>query len=261
MNNALEFTTDLAQKTGEMLLGYYQNPDTRTRYKEDRTLLTEADLAADKMINQALTSAYPDDHILSEELDTTYPKDIAGCTWAIDPIDGTTNFSQGIHYWGISIARIREGRPDLAVLYFPVIDELYTAVAGQGAKLNGHTLHVSRAANQPVSFFTCDSRTYTRYQVRIRYKPRILGSAAYNFCAVAKSASVIGLETTPKIWDIAASWLVLTEAGGVLQALDETPFPMVPGYDYRGINFPVLGAVSQNQLEKALQNIKPQKKE
>lgn len=247
------FTAGLARDTGEILRRYFEQPGRRARYKPDNTLLTEADLAADRHIRTVIRAVFPDDAILSEEEGTVFPLD-GGPTWVIDPLDGTTNFSQGLHHWGVSIARIVDGFPQTAALSFPVIGELYTAHTGQGAWLNGSPLTVPPADSHMVSFFLCDSRLHRRYTTTIRYKPRILGSAAYTFCAIAKGIGVIGFESVPKIWDIAAAWLVLREAGGALAALEEV-FPLEPGSDYARRSFPLIGAADEGHLAAAQEKI------
>ncbi len=252
MDDTLNFTTTLAQTTGQLLLKYYHN--TNARLKADKTVITEGDLAADRHITQAIRAEFPNDHIISEERQTNYPEH-APVTWIIDPLDGTTNFSLGVHYWGVSIARIVDGFPDTAALYFPIFNELYSAQRGAGAFLNGNRLHLPGLDDQPAALFLCCSRTHRQYNVRVRAKPRIIGSAAYTFCGVASGTAIVGFECTPKIWDIAASWLVLTEAGGALESYENAPFPMQPGEDYNGASFPMLGAISQKKLDTARDRI------
>lgn len=255
MTDAYTFAIQLARESGQLLLEYYTNPNTQSRLKADHTIITEADLAADQHITNAIRAQFPDDHILSEEHNTTYV-DTATPTWVIDPLDGTANFSLGVHYWGVSIARVVNGWPEIGVLYFPYINELYTAQRGGGVQLNGTPLRVS-PPKHPISFFICDSRLHRRYDARIRYKCRILGSAAYNFCAIARGASIAGFESTPKIWDIAASWLVLQEAGGAIHPYEGAPFPMVAGKNYEGTSYPVLGAINAETLTQMRQKITP----
>ena len=105
--------------------------------------------------------------------------------------------------------------------YFPLLNELYTAQRGQGAWLNGNPIHTRPPdPDQPYGFFACCSRTHRRYQISIPYKPRILGSAAYSFCMLARGAALIGMEVSPKIWDIAGAWLLVQEAGGCIEPLE-----------------------------------------
>jgi len=154
-----------------------------------------------------------------------------------------------------------DGWTETAVLYFPSIDELFYAEQSQGAYLNGHSLNVSEhKASSPQSFFACCSRTHQRYHVSIAYKTRILGSAAYTFCAVGRGIALLGFEATPKIWDLAAAWLVVQEAGGVIEILNGSqPFPLSAGVDYPRKNFPTLAAATPELLDKARQQIVPRK--
>lgn len=252
----LAFATSLALETGRLLQDYAQQAAFHTSLKPDKTVVTDADLAADRLILQRIRDAFPSDQILSEELNPTHPESTAP-TWVIDPVDGTANFAAGICYWGVSIARVVEGWPETAALYFPAIDELYTAQKGQGAFLNGKPIHTVPFEGQPVAFFTCCSRLFSHYHVKVRFKPRILGSAAYNFCAVARGLSVLGFEATPKIWDIAASWLVLEEAGGVFHPYGAPPFPLAAGVPYEKTSFPLLAAANQAMLAAAREQIIP----
>jgi myo-inositol-1(or 4)-monophosphatase len=170
---------------------------------------------------------------LSEELNPNL-HDNGEAIWVVDPLDGTTNFVLGIQYWGISIARLIEGQPQCAAIYFPMIDELYYAERRKGAFLNGKRIHTSAPnRDKPAAFFSCCSRTYRLYNVSVPYKARIFGSAAYTFCSVARGSAVLGFEATPKIWDIAAGWLIVSEAGGVVETLEnQKVFPLSGGLDY-----------------------------
>jgi myo-inositol-1(or 4)-monophosphatase len=259
MDADLHFASHLARQAGELLLGYFNRADNQTQLKADNSIVTAADVAADHLIKQSIQEAYPADILLSEELQTVYPKISDGTVWIIDPLDGTTNFSLGLYYWGVSIARLRDVQVELAALYFPLLDELFTARRGQGAFLNGEPIHVKPPdPGQPASFFACCGRTHRRYDVRVPYKPRILGSAAFSFCSVARGIALIGFEATPKIWDIAAVWLLVEEAGGVIESYNQdAPFPLVPGLDYSQHNFPTLAAATRGLIQKARSWIQP----
>ena len=132
---------------------------------------------------------------------------------------------------------------------------MYSAARGQGARLNGEPLRVPPAESHLVAFFLCDSRVNRRYTSRVRYKPRILGSAAYNFCGVARGLGVAGFESIPKIWDIAGSWLVLEEAGGAIEPLNGALFPLVPGTDYNDLGIPLAGAADEITLRETVAGI------
>ena len=258
MSEDLNFARTLAFEAGKLLLEFFKKPNIETSMKGDNSVVTEADLAADRLISQSIRQRYPDDFILSEELRTDYTHDPFGSVWIVDPLDGTTNFSLGLHYWGVLLCRLADGRPELTVMYFPLLDELYSAYRGQGAFLNEKRIHVRPLdVENPLPFFACCSRTYRRYKVSVPYKVRILGSAAYTFCALARGTAILGFEATPKIWDIAGAWLLVQEAGGVIDTLEGAgPFPLEEGVNYARKSFPTLGASTEELLAKARWQIK-----
>jgi myo-inositol-1(or 4)-monophosphatase len=249
MNKPLNFATQLAQEAGKLLLDFYQPTGTHATLKADRTIVTQADLAADELLRSRIAQAFPEDGILSEEAGTIYPKD-KSAVWIIDPLDGTTNFSLGLHYWGISLARLVNGFPNLGVLYFPLLDELFLASKGAGAFLNGSRLEVKPPdPDQPTSFFSCCSRAFRYYEVDIRYKTRILGSAAYGLVTVARGSAILAFEVTPKVWDFSASWVITQEAGGLIAPLNgENPYPLKSGLDYGAKSYPLLTAATPELL-------------
>jgi myo-inositol-1(or 4)-monophosphatase len=264
MDDSLTFATQLARETGQLLLGYFNSNHLHTHRKEDHSLVTDADIAADQLIKEAIQKRYPDDWILSEELHPSYvrQKPLAGKqvgVWIIDPLDGTTNFSLGLHYWGILIARIMVGQPQMAVMYFPLLDELYTAQRGQGAYLNASHIQVEPPdPTRPWTFFSCCSRTHRRYHISIPYKTRILGSAGYSLCAVARGTALISFEATPKIWDLAAGWLLINEAGGIIETIDQSqPFPLKTDVDYSRQSYPTLASATPELAARARLQILP----
>jgi myo-inositol-1(or 4)-monophosphatase len=239
------FAIQLAQETGRILLNYYQHTGIQSKLKSDQTIVTEADKEADQYLRHQIAKSYPEDGILSEEACTIYPAN-KKAVWIIDPLDGTTNFSLGLHYWGISIARVENGLPVIGVLYFPLLNEVITAVKGEGAFLNGIRIKVKQPSPfQFTSFFSCCSRTIRHYDIDLKYKTRILGSAAYGLAAVARGSAIISFEVTPKIWDFCASWLIIEEAKGYITPLiGEGPYPLIPGTDYASVSYPLIAAAS-----------------
>ncbi len=255
------FAIDLALQAGALLLDYFRSGSLSPSLKGDKTVVTLADVASDRLIGEAIRAAYPADLILSEESNPAYrpAEGAAPAVWIVDPLDGTTNFSLGLHFWGVLLARLVNGQPETSAMYFPLLDELYVAQRGVGAYFNDHPLHVQPpGALSPLSFFACCSRTHARYRVSLPYKTRILGSTAYTLCAVARSIAIVGFEATPKIWDLAAPWLLLNEAGGLIETYDSlVPFPLQPEIDYARQSFPVLAAATPELIQRARQQIVP----
>jgi myo-inositol-1(or 4)-monophosphatase len=258
MTAHLEFAIQLARQAGASLLDAFKLSGTTASFKADRSIVTHADVAVDHLITAAIQKQYPGEAILSEELHNDLPE-VTPAVWIVDPLDGTTNFSLGLHVWGVLITRLLAGQPEMTVHYFPLLDELYAAQRGQGAWLNGNPIHTRPPdPDQPYGFFACCSRTHRRYRISIPYKPRILGSAAYTFCMLARGTALIGLEIAPKIWDIAGAWLLVQEAGGCIQPLEgSAPFPIGVEIAYNRANFPTLGTATPELIEFARAKISP----
>jgi myo-inositol-1(or 4)-monophosphatase len=250
MKDPLEFATNLALQTGDLLQKYYNPAGIHATSKPDKTVVTEADLAADKFITQEIEYHYPHDVIVSEE-SSHYLKDTQSPTWVIDPLDGTTNFSLGLPIWGVSIARLINGYPVLGAIYFPRLNELYTAMHGSGAYLNQVRLFTREPdPTQPMSFFACCSRSFRTFNISVPYKPRIMGSSAYSFCMVARGSALLGLDVTPKIWDLAAVWILIEESGGTINPFEGAPvFPISPNIDYSQTSYPTLASATPKLFE------------
>lgn len=262
MPEPLDVAIGLAHQVGDLLQTYFERADLNTRLKADNSVVTEADIAADELISTSLKKAFPDDLLLSEELSPSATMEGGSKNphlWIIDPLDGTTNFSLGLQYWGVLITRLYAGYPILTVMYFPLIHELYVAQRNYGASLNGQPLQISPVdPRNRTTFFSCCSRTHTHYQVSIPFKSRILGSAAYSLCAVARGIALVSFEATPKIWDIAGGWLLVQEAGGAVDTLDNSqPFPVQLEHSYARQNFPTLAAATPELLQRSRSQIVP----
>ena len=243
-HNRMAAAAEIAQLAGKELLDFFQEGNNGGEIKPDRTLVTRADRQADQTIQGLLQDKFPGEGILSEEKSTIYPE--TKHAWVIDPLDGTVNFSHGLHYWAVSIAHLVDGLPQNGAIYLPVIDELYTASRGKGAFLNGKPLSVRDApGNELFHLFVHCSRMYQRYEIRTSYKMRSFGAAAYHLCLVANNTATLALESTPKIWDYAAGWLIIEEAGAAISSLaGEEPFPAQAGLDYGKKSYPILAARS-----------------
>jgi myo-inositol-1(or 4)-monophosphatase len=250
MNDPLDFATNLALHTGDLLQKYYDPVGIHAILKPDQTVVTEADFAADNFITQQVKQHFPHDGILSEE-SSHFLDDPQTPTWVIDPLDGSTNFSLGLAIWGVSIARLVNGFPELGVLYYPCINELFTTRQGTGAYLNNKQISTRPPdPTQPMSFFACCSRSFRNYDINIQYKPRILGSSTYSLSMVARGSALLGFDATPKIWDLAAAWLLVEEAGGTISVFEGLPaFPISMGIDYSTTSFTVMAAATPKLLE------------
>jgi myo-inositol-1(or 4)-monophosphatase len=203
-------------------------------------LVTEVDVAVERMFRAMIAERFPDHQILAEELGgaATAP---AGPCWVFDPIDGTTNFAHGLPIFCSSLALEIDGVAEVAAIYDPTRKELFTAERGGGAFLNGKPLRVSSAASlvdaMLVTGFPYDIHSrvdeivglFAAFVGQVRAVRR-LGSAAIDLCYVAAGRLDGFWESDLKAWDIAGGALILAEAGGRITDMIGGPFTSRGGH-------------------------------
>jgi myo-inositol-1(or 4)-monophosphatase len=260
MEALLGFARELAREAGAQLADLYGR--AAAAIKEDGSVITEADRAVDRQLQARIHERYPDHGILSEESDTVYEG--RPVTWVIDPLDGTTNYALGICYWGCSIGIVVDGHPVIGVLTMPELGVEFWAREGAGAFVDGRRLGgPPRRVTQRNSFLAICSRSWRYFDIPVRHKGRLLGSAAYDLAAVAEGLAVGCVQAASHVWDIAAGWVLLQEAGrptGPLFANAPDPFPMVAGTDYRDRIFPLVAAADKETLNEIRSRIRVQER-
>jgi myo-inositol-1(or 4)-monophosphatase len=189
-------------------------------------LVTQADLEAEKIIVDLIKKYNPDHNIVGEE--NKYPKTQSPHTWIIDPLDGTSNFVHCLPIFSVSIALALNNELILGVVLDPMRNELFKAVKGKGAFLNGKRINVSQQGDLKQSLlitgFSYDrSKAMERTLVNIRdfmilgiTGIRRLGSAALDLCYLACGRAEGFWEARLNPWDFAAGTLILKEAGGMI---------------------------------------------
>jgi myo-inositol-1(or 4)-monophosphatase len=203
--------------------------------KNPRDLVTEADVAAQKVIESIVLGAFPEHGFLGEEGNLMPPKksgDPEFC-WHVDPIDGTTNFVHGVPCFGPSIALAQGTDVLCGVFYNPMTEEFFSAEKGQGAFLNGKRINVSTwqtlgESLAGVSFpttFRDDSPDLIAFMkaARVFQSVRRTGSTALNLAYVAAGRFDATWAFKCHPWDIAAGILLVKEAGGIVTKPDGSP--------------------------------------
>ena len=207
---------------------------TNVRYKGRADLVTEADLAAQEVVRQIVLGSFPDHSFLGEEDSGGQPSSRAEYRWIVDPVDGTTNYAHGVPHFAVSLALERNGAPLVGAIYDPMLDECFTAVTGQGARLNGRPIHVSQTT-ELANALACmgfpadlkrDSPDLLVFLEAVFHCQGIrrTGSATLNFCYLAAGRFDAIWNFATKIWDVAAGALIVSEAGGVITDPDGGPF-------------------------------------
>ncbi len=228
-----------ALAAGSILADLYNKPH-HIRYKGEIDLVTEADVAAEKVILAILGSDHPEVSILSEESHADYSNIPAGPLWIIDPLDGTTNFAHGFPWFAVSIGYAERGESQVGVIYAPMLDELFCACKGHGARLNGERIVVSEAGQLGKSLlatgFPYDVRQSSGQVISALEKVLIrcqgvrrAGAAALDLAYTACGRLDGFWEIKLKPWDTAAGLLLVEEAGGkVTDFKGEAYSPFVP---------------------------------
>ncbi len=223
----LQIVTDIALEAGNILLRRFEQPHEQTTKSASIDIATEADEAAEAYIIGELRKHFPQHHIVGEEGGGQgVPIEEAQHLWFVDPIDGTTNYANGIPHFCTSIALTDADRvPQVGVIYDPMRDEMYRAIRGQGATLNGQPLHVSAKTELlqcvVASGFGYDKATnpnnnadqWSTMMVRTRGIRRF-GSAALDLAYVAAGRFDGYWERSLNPWDVMAGVLLVEEAGG-----------------------------------------------
>ncbi len=206
--------------------------------KSSKDLVTDADIAAQKLIRSILASKFPEHAFVGEEEDAA--KSLRGFNdrmcWVVDPIDGTANYVHQLPNFAVSIALVRNKVPLVGVIYDPMADEMFCAVQGDDATLNDIRIQSSDctelsqalvAASFPPNVARGDVEIDQFVNVLVNAQSvRRLGSAALNLCFVACGRLDAYWAGVVRPWDVAAGVLIAKQAGAVLTARNGGPFDL-----------------------------------
>jgi myo-inositol-1(or 4)-monophosphatase len=183
----------------------------------DRTVVTEADVEADRILRSHLMGQFPEYGWLSEETKEDASRFNRSRVWIVDPMDGTREFVMRNPEYVVSVALVENGKPVLGVIYNPLSGDLYEAVAGAGARLNGQPVSCDHPyhgkAKVEVSRSDIEKGRFSAYESELELLP--CGSIAYKLARLSVGLADSTLSVTPKNeWDIAAGVILVKEAGG-----------------------------------------------
>lgn len=198
----------------------------------DIDLVTRVDKESEARIREILLAAYPDHVVLGEE--EGQPGGEATHRWIVDPLDGTLNYAHGFPFYCVSVALEVDGVVEVGVVLDSVRDEMFTAVRGDGAYLNGAPIEVSKASSLIKSLFATgfaylEEGMHANIEVFTRMMPlcrgiRRPGAAALDLCYVACGRLDGFWELGLNAWDVAAGVLIIREAGGTVTGALGTPY-------------------------------------
>ena len=233
----LETARRAALSAGQMIREETSRPHTVSR-KHGFDFVTEVDRRSEEIIRGIITSAFPDHSFFGEEQVSSGEQsedqlldEAKEYLWAVDALDGTTNFIRGIPQYAVSVALLRRGQIIAGAVYDPSRDELFSALRGHGATVNGQPMHVSRVQSlsdailsfgYPASDMKKRENTVSCFN---RLSPqlgsiRVFNCASLLLCYTACGRIDLTFEEGIHLWDMAAGLLLVEEAGGITRAID-----------------------------------------
>lgn len=229
---------NIVRECGEIILHADRSKNHIDEKAGHANFVTIYDKRVQQILQERLLQLLPGAAFVGEEEDT-HASIETGHAFIVDPIDGTTNFIKDCHMSAISVALTLEGERYLGVVYNPYLDEMFTAIRGQGAFLNGVPIHVSHEplSNGIVLFGTApyyEELSRESFELAYGYFRKALdvrrsGSAALDLCSVAAGRAELFFELYLHPWDFAAGSLILEEAGGRVTTIQGGPLTLREG--------------------------------
>src|SRR5947208_13287501 len=223
MKHYLDAAEKAARTAGELLRRNFQQP-LRVSSAEAHDIKLEIDVEVQELITKLLLKEFPEHALYGEE--GIVGDQSSEHQWVVDPLDGTVNYFYGIPHFCVSIALRFRGEIMVGVTYDPIREEMWRGQKGEAPKLNGEIFHVSDRADLAEAVIsiglaktgeTINANFPLLQQMihRVR-KCRVLGSAALDMAYVACGRFDAYIETGISLWDIAAGWLLIENAGGTV---------------------------------------------
>ena len=240
------------KEAGKIQLEYF-NKVHRVEEKESiSSIVTEVDLLCDKQIQEIIKKEFADHNLLTEESGLIVNS--SDFTWVIDPLDGTSNYAAGLPWFGVLIALFDGNRPVLGGAYLPATNQLYVAEVGKGAYLNGKQLHIDevKMKNSLFAFSTDYTTDFEFHEMGMKLFSYLLEQVRnirstnslvdHLMVAEGKFGGAVNMFT--HIWDIAAPYLIIKEAGGEMSLLngEEILFDLSDGGFHT--NYPVIAGAT-----------------
>lgn len=223
----------MAEEVGRIHQERLHMPRTVEAKSSPSDAVTEVDRACEELIVSRIVAARPDDSIVGEE--GTNRVGTSGVSWVIDPLDGTVNYVYRRADFSVSIGVEVDGEPAVGVVYDSTRGEMFSAIRGQGAWLNGEPIRVSEVTNLGMALtgtgFAYEAaqriqqgEVFARVIGRVR-DIRRGGSAALELCGVACGRLEAYFEMGPNAWDVTAGIVLIRAAGGYIERLDPPEVP------------------------------------
>lgn len=234
----LQQIESIVRECGQLILHADREQNAIEEKAGHANFVTAYDKKVQQILQENLLTFLPEAVFVGEEEDI-HASVAKGYAFIVDPIDGTTNFIKDYHASSISVGLALDGKMYMGVVYNPYLNEMFTAIKGQGAHLNGRPIHVSDEPleNGLVLFGTAlyyKEYSKTTFEMAYEYFNKALdirrsGSAALDLCSIAAGRAELFFELYLSPWDFAAGSLILEEAGGKITTIQGGPLTLYEG--------------------------------
>ncbi|TYB95796.1 MAG: inositol monophosphatase [Kosmotoga sp.] len=220
LKERLEIAKKVATKAGDSIIRNNDKKRIVDTKSNESDFVTQFDVNVQRAIIENIKRSFPGDHFIAEE-EGMDSKTVKGNVWIIDPIDGTLNFVHRLPLFCVSLAFFEDKEPLIGVVYWPSAQLLIYAAKNNGAFLNDNKITVSSKKNLSDSLVTLGTSNRTAMDLmsvlhdKVQ-RIRMLGTAALQAAFVGAGFSEAYISVEMKIWDIAASYLIVKEAGGII---------------------------------------------
>lgn len=208
---------DWVRQAGQIALNHFEH--TTHQLKPDQSFLTQVDLEIERFLAERFHRVYPQYALIGEEGTRIGNADADSSIWAIDPLDGTTAFVQGLPGWGISVGLLCEGQPCLGLFYMPLLDDMTSTNSHADICHNGRNLsRTVRSDWGQKGFLATNASAHSDFYIGVR-RTRTLGSVGASLAYTARGVATAAFIPKAYLWDLVAGAAILNRAGGELRYL------------------------------------------
>lgn len=234
MDDYLQFAQSLARQGGKLIRDNFDS-ELNIEMKSDNTPVTQIDKAINNMIIETVREKYPEHGLLGEE--ASFGSGNEEYQWLLDPLDGTAPFIMGSPHSTCIVGLLKNGELQVAAIYDPFNERLYSAARGQGATCNGHSIHVnSQNINEGYVLLDAESPQFTQKLLDAKIHVEPVAGAGYRSALLARGRVMAVTKQHFDFHDVGPSSLIVEEAGGKVTDINGQPFR----FDHAYKNTPII---------------------
>jgi len=227
-----------AHQAGQIAMRHFKC--VSPQYKPDNSLLTRADVEIEQFLVEQIRVAYPDHRLIGEEGERVQTSSTSSHhTWAIDPLDGTTAFAQGLPGWGLAIGLLYGGHPVFGLFYMPLLEDM-TYTIDDEVYCNQRNLRQTVLHDWGMKgFLAVNTGAHHDFDINVQ-RTRAIGSVGANLIYTARGSATAAFIPKAYLWDLAAGAAILEKTGGELRYLSGQPVDYLAMLDGRLAPEPII---------------------